>query len=50
MMNVVPSGDKPAARIPSVSLTSSGWRPGAETVTRSPDTRACHLSTVASGS
>jgi len=38
MMNVVPSGEKPAARISSLSLTSSGWRPGAQTVTQSPDT------------
>lgn len=50
MMNVVPSGEKPKARISSPSLTCSGWRPGAETVMRSPDTRACQPSAVSSGS
>jgi hypothetical protein len=50
MMNVVPSGEKPKARISSLSLTTSGWRPGAETVTPSPDARACQPSAVAPGS
>jgi len=30
MMNVVPSGKKPKPRICSLSLISSGWRPGVD--------------------